>query len=95
MLNIAALEQIHKECQRLGEKKNNDYTSRIDPISVTKLPGISTRLLDKVSRLDSLTHGTEQQVKDESIRDTLMDIINYASYGIMLIDRTWGKKNAV
>lgn len=92
MLNIEAMTEIHLECKRLGEKKNNDYSGTMDPIAITKLPGISTRLLDKISRFDSLTKGTKQLVKDESVRDTLMDIINYATYGIMLLDGTWSKK---
>ena len=93
MINIKAMEKIHNDCRKLGEKKNNDYTSRIDPIAITKLPGISTRLLDKVSRFDSLTSTNKKQlVKDESIRDTLMDMINYATYGIMLIDDAWENK---
>ena len=93
MLNTVALKKIFDECKELGIKKNSDYTNRIDPISVTGLPGISTRLLDKVSRLDSLINSKkEQQVKDESVRDTLRDMINYAAYGIMLLDGTWDKK---
>ena len=93
MLNVEELAKIHASCRILGANKNKDYSGTLDPIGVTGLPGISTRLLDKVSRLSSLVQpNAEQKVKDESIRDTLMDMINYASYGIMLLDGTWEKK---
>lgn len=93
MLNIQALEEIHNDCQLLGKKKNNDYSGVMDPIGAAGIVGIAVRLLDKVARLNSLTRGTEQKVKDESIRDTLMDTINYASYGIMILDGTWDNEN--
>jgi hypothetical protein len=36
------------------------------------------RLEDKLNRLKSLTRSGDQQVNDESIDDTLMDLANYA-----------------
>lgn len=40
--------------------------------------GILTRLTDKLARLSHLVQDSfEQQVKDESITDTAMDLINY------------------
>ena len=44
------------------------------------------RLEDKLSRLDRLTSGAEQKVKDESIRDTLMDLANYTIMTLMELD---------
>lgn len=95
MLNIPAMEKIFKECMDLGLRKNHDYGpagTSIDPIALTKLPGISTRLMDKISRLTNLIEKKSiTKVKDESIRDTLIDTINYACYGVMLLDETWGE----
>ena len=34
--------------------------------------------MDKLERLNTLLRGAEQQVKNESIDDTLLDITNYA-----------------
>jgi len=31
-------------------------------------------------------------VKDESVRDTAIDLVNYATYLVCIIDGTWGKK---
>lgn len=36
------------------------------------------RLGDKFSRFKTLSRGCEQKVNDESIRDTLIDLANYA-----------------
>ena len=36
------------------------------------------RLGDKLSRFKTLSRGCEQKVNDESIRDTLIDLANYA-----------------
>ncbi len=67
-------------CERLTETyraKNHDYGD-----SFTKLRGeypnaILMRLQDKMSRLKVLKSGEVQMVKDESIKDTLMDMANY------------------
>lgn len=92
MINEKAYMQIVNECLELGRKKNNDYSGSVDNISAMGVQGIAVRLFDKVCRVHSLTHGTEQKVKDESVRDTLRDMINYCIYGLMLIDGTWGKE---
>ena len=39
--------------------------------------GILVRITDKISRLSQYTKNGELQVKDESVEDTLVDIINY------------------
>lgn len=85
------IDAIFKEGHDLMINKNSDYSGkRIDNISITGIEGISVRLLDKVSRLYNLTHNKQQFVKDESIRDTLIDIMNYANIGIQLVDGVWG-----
>lgn len=84
------IDAIFKEGHDLMINKNSDYSGkRIDNISITGIEGISVRLLDKVSRFYNLTHTNKQFVKDESIRDTLIDIMNYANIGIQLIDGVW------
>jgi len=93
VLNVSALKAIQKERLMLALKKNNDYSGVIDNIEVLGIKGIAVRLFDKASRLCSLVlSNTEQKVKDESIRDTLLDTANYADYGVMLLDGTWGKE---
>ena len=83
--------QIHeKVCQELTEtyeKKNADYGNSFEN-SLDKhgmIAGI-VRMDDKMSRLISLNSKNEQQVKDESLRDTLMDLANYAIMSVMWLD---------
>ena len=44
-------------------------------------------MLDKMNRIVSLVTKDQQKVNDESIRDTLIDIANYAVMTIMEIDK--------
>ena len=83
--------QIHGEiCQELTEtyeKKNADYGNSFEN-SLDKhgmIAGI-VRMDDKMSRLISLNSKNEQQVMDESMRDTLMDLANYAIMSVMWLD---------
>ena len=83
--------QIHgKICQELTEtyeKKNSDYGNSFEN-SLDKhglIAGI-VRMDDKMSRLISLNSKNEQQVMDESMRDTLMDLANYAIMSVMWLD---------
>ena len=77
------LEKVQKEAYKLFVKKNNDYGdsfSKFGPI------GVLIRMGDKIDRLISLTKKEIQLVNEESIRDTLIDLHNYAAMTIMLID---------
>lgn len=83
--------QIHgKICQELTEtykKKNADYGNSFEN-SLDKhglIAGI-VRMDDKMSRLISLNSKNKQQVLDESLRDTLMDLANYAIMSVMWLD---------
>jgi hypothetical protein len=90
--NRQALEAIHKECLDLGERKNHDYGACGDAIEMAGVRGVVVRMLDKQMRLLSLTNpGHESAVKDESLRDTLKDMINYATYAVSLLEGSWGR----
>ena len=41
---------------------------------------------DKINRLSSVTKNQVSLVQNESIRDTLIDLHNYAAMAIMLMD---------
>lgn len=79
-----------KICKELGviyASKNHDYGDSFHKTyqEFGKV-SVAIRLQDKVSRLSALTTKDQQLVKDESIRDTLLDIANYAILGIMELD---------
>jgi len=87
--NKTSIESILDESFNLGVSKNNDYGS--ENILKFGIIGIIVRLGDKIARYKNLTtnKNTQQKVKDETIKDTLMDIINYATYGEMLSNNVW------
>lgn len=77
-------------CQELTElyaRKNHDYGDSFH-ITFQKwgLTMSAIRLGDKLQRLETLIRA-ESQVKDESIRDTLIDLANYAIMTVMELDR--------
>lgn len=71
----------------LYKTKNHDYGDSFHKTyeEFGKI-AIAIRLQDKVNRLSALSTKERQLVTDESIRDTLMDIANYAILGIMEMD---------
>ena len=71
----------------LMKKKNKDYSGVIDPFknfkssNVVGVPverGILVRIMDKVCRISQLLDN-QAEVKDEQIKDTLLDLQNYAN----------------
>lgn len=89
--NVNKHRAICAELTKIYAAKNHDYG---DAFAKTfdeegwAMPRI--RLSDKLYRFKTLTRaassGDGQKVPDESIRDTLMDLANYAIMSVMLID---------
>ncbi len=83
---------ICDELNKLYEKKNHDYGDSFHQTFVEEgLAMTRIRLGDKFSRFKTLSRLTnsdsdQQQVTDESIRDTLMDLANYAIMTILEMD---------
>jgi len=79
----AQLQKIHKEALDLFTKKNADYG---DSFAKHGSVGVLVRLGDKLSRLQSVSSKQVSLVNTESVRDTLIDLHNYAAMAIMLLD---------
>ena len=79
--------EITDEMNALYERKNHDYGNSFSE-TYRKLGVISatTRMLDKMNRIVSLVTKDKQEVNDESLRDTLIDLANYAVMTIMELD---------
>lgn len=83
---------ICDELNKLYEKKNHDYGDSFHQTFIEEgLAMTRIRLGDKFSRFKTLSRLTnsdsdQQQVTDESIRDTLMDLANYAIMTILEMD---------
>lgn len=85
-MSVARIQQlttVHNEAKELFIKKNTDYG---DAFANHGTIGILVRLGDKIQRLQSITKTGITLVQDEKMRDTLIDLHNYAAMGIMLLD---------
>lgn len=79
MTKVEMHKALCEELNRIYEKKNHDYGDSFHQTFLEEgmaMPRI--RLSDKLSRFKALTRNGGQEVNDESIRDTLLDLANYA-----------------
>ena len=77
--NVQHHAEICKEINDLYERKNHDYGDSFHQTFIEEGMAMARiRLGDKFSRFKTLSRGCEQKVNDESIRDTLIDLANYA-----------------
>lgn len=83
MERIKQLEKVQKEGLELFTRKNKDYG---DAFATYGPIGVLVRIGDKINRLQNINNSGIQMVDDESIRDTLIDLHNYAAMAVMLID---------
>ena len=74
---------IQIEAYALFKQKNTDYG---DAFANHGPIGVLVRLGDKIQRLQKITRTNVQLVKTESLRDTLIDLHNYAAMAVMLLD---------
>jgi len=77
------LQKVQTEALTLFQKKNKDYG---DAFANYGTIGVLVRLSDKISRAVSISKSSVTLVNDESLRDTLIDLHNYAAMAIMLMD---------
>jgi len=77
------MENVQSNALQMFKKKNKDYGDAFAKFGVI---GVLMRIEDKIQRSLSITKNGVNMVDDESIRDTLMDLHNYAAMGIMLLD---------
>ena len=79
MTKIEKHMQICEELNSLYAKKNHDYGDSFH-ISFEEegmaMPRI--RIGDKFNRFKTLSRNNKQEINDESLRDTLIDLANYA-----------------
>ena len=77
--NVSEFAELATKITELYEKKNEAYGDSF-AISVSKYGSIAalTRISDKFNRFESLVLGAKNNVHDESIYDTLMDLASYS-----------------
>ena len=84
---VNAFEDVTIQLRTLYDAKNRDYQDSFGA-SFQKwgLPMTCIRLGDKLNRLESFAQGRDMKVKDEGVRDTLMDLANYAIMTLVELD---------
>jgi len=86
--------ELHKQfcdkARELSARKNSDYAGHagdkpfanfegVEAMGITSTErGFLVRMTDKLSRLSTFCDGGIFEVKDESVEDTCMDLVNYA-----------------
>lgn len=78
MDRVEQMKQIQHEALELFIKKNADYGHAFATF------GILVRIEDKIKRCISISSKNVQLVDDETLRDTLIDLHNYAAMALML-----------
>lgn len=75
-------DQLSIECRAIFEAKNKDYG---DSFREDGLLGVLIRSKDKLNRAITLASNQgEAAVRTETMRDTLLDLSNYAKMGVIV-----------
>jgi len=83
MDRVEQMKQIQCDALELFTKKNIDYG---DAFAKFGTIGVLMRIEDKIQSALSITKNGITLVNDESIKDTLLDLHNYAAMALMLLN---------
>lgn len=89
MMNFdSQVKSLTEQLQETLVAKNHDYGNAFaESIEEYGNVVMCIRIGDKLNRLKTLVKGQEQQVSDESINDTLMDLAGYAILSLVEINK--------
>jgi len=82
-MRVDQLKNVQNEALELFSRKNRDYG---DAFATYGTVGVLVRMGDKIMRLQNITNKGIALVNDEQLRDTLIDLHNYAGMAVMLLD---------
>jgi len=80
---VEQFKKVQEEALKLFTKKNIDYGDAFAQYGVI---GVLMRIEDKIQRALSITKNNITLVNNESIKDTLLDLHNYAGMAFMLLE---------
>lgn len=80
---LAMFKQIQSDGLELFIRKNKDYKNAFAKYGTI---GVLMRIEDKISRYLNISKTGITLVSDETLRDTMIDLHNYAAMALMLID---------
>ena len=82
MDRVSQMKEIQSTALELFARKNADYGDAFAKYGVI---GVLMRIEDKIQRSLSITKNGVNLVSDEGIKDTLLDLHNYAAMALMLL----------
>jgi len=85
MNRVEQMKKVQASALELFAKKNADYGDAFAKFGVI---GVLMQIEDKIQRSLSITKNGVTLVNDEGIRDTLLDLHNYAAMALMLLDKS-------
>ena len=86
--NIQAFKDIVTNMSNIYEAKNHDYgDSFSESLDDEGIVAARVRLGDKWNRFKVLSKGADIKVKDESIKDTLLDMANYCVMTLIWLNK--------
>ena len=85
MNRVEQFQKIQNEGLELFKKKNIDYGDAFAKYGVI---GVLMRIEDKIQRSLSITKNGVNLINDEGIKDTLIDLHNYAAMALLLLDES-------
>lgn len=83
MDRVKQMQAVQTEALDLFRRKNADYGDAFAKYGVV---GVFMRMEDKLQRLLNISQTKVELVKDEGMRDTLIDLHNYAAMALMLLE---------
>ncbi len=83
MDRVSQMTKIQKTALNLFEKKNADYG---DAFATFGVIGVLMRIEDKLQRALNISATQIYLVEDENIKDTLLDLHNYAAMALILLE---------
>lgn len=83
MNRINQMKEVQQSAMELFKKKNIDYGDAFAKYGVI---GVLMRIEDKIQRSLSITKNGVNLINDEGIKDTLLDLHNYAAMALMLLN---------
>ena len=83
MNRVEQMKEVQANALELFRKKNSDYGDAFAKFGVI---GVLMRIEDKIQRSLTITNNGVNLVNDEGIKDTLLDLHNYAAMALMLLE---------
>ena len=88
---IKAVHEKYDEAEKLLLKKHKDY----GPKNISGSPGgavngLRVRIHDKLARINNL-YDSGVTPENESLRDSFIDMANYAIIALLVLDNEWDK----